>query len=91
MSDLDCGQTSVMSHRDGFRRPYSNFSDRPHPLAQNRDTILMGIVLWRITETPQIATLTFQKDLTFPKKVSVSTSGPAAEIPDGTGGCAFKS
>ena len=48
-------QTSRMSHRDGFRQPYSNFSNRLYPLAQNRGTIIMGIVLRRFTENPNIA------------------------------------
>ena len=62
-----------------------------YPLAQNRGTILMGIVLWRVTENPQIAILGFGQDPIFPKIVIISTSGPAAEIPDGTDGCAVKS
>ena len=92
LSDLDWGQISVMSHRDGFRQPYSNFSNRPHPLAQNRGTILMGIVLWRVTENPKIAILGFGQNLTSKKKkVMISTSGPAAEIAEVTDGCAVKS
>ena len=42
--------TPVLSQRDGFRQPYSNFSNRRYPLAQNRGTILMGIAVWRVTE-----------------------------------------
>ena len=84
-------QTSGMSHRDGFRQPHSNFSNRPYPLAQNRGTILMGIVLWRVTENPQNRDFGFGQNRTFQKKVMISTSGPAAEIPDGTDGCAVKS
>ena len=61
-------QTSGMSHRDGFRQPYSNFSNRPYALAQNRGTILMGIVLWRVTENPQIAIFGFGQNPTFQKK-----------------------
>ena len=80
-----------MSHRDGFRQPYSNFSNRPYLLAQNRGTILMGIVLWRVTENPKIAILGLAKTRLSKKKVMISTSGPAAEIPDGTDGCAVKS
>ena len=38
--------TSVFSQRDGFRQPYSNFSNRPYPHVQNRGTILMGIAVW---------------------------------------------
>ena len=63
-------QTTGMSHRDGFRQPYSNFSNRPYPLAQNRGTILMGIVLRRVTENSKIAILGFGPNLTFPKKGS---------------------
>ena len=40
---------SVFYQRDGFRQPYSNFSNRPDPHAQNRGTILMGIAVWRVT------------------------------------------
>ena len=47
--------TSGFSQHDGFRHPYSNFSNRPHPLAQNRGSILMGIVLWRVAEKAKIA------------------------------------
>ena len=47
--------TSVLSQRDGFRQPYSNFSNRQYPLAQNRGTILMGIAVWRVAEKTQIA------------------------------------
>ena len=47
--------TSVLSQRDGFRQPYSNFSNRPHPRAQNRGTILMGTAVWRVAEKAKIA------------------------------------
>ena len=47
--------TSGFSQRDGFRQAYSNFSNRLHPLAQNRCTIQMGIVLWRVAEKTKIA------------------------------------
>ena len=43
-------QTSEMSGRDGFRQPYSTFSNRPHPLSQKRFRIQMGFVRWRVTE-----------------------------------------
>ena len=46
---------TLCSQRDGFRQPYSNFSNRPHPLAQNRGTILMGIAVWRVAEEAKIA------------------------------------
>ena len=65
---LDSGQSPMMSHRDAFFHWYSNFSNRPYPLAQNRGTILMGIVLWRVTENPKIAISRFGQNLTFPKK-----------------------
>ena len=39
LSDRDSGQSPVMPHRDGFWHCYSNFWNRPHPLAQNFDTI----------------------------------------------------
>ena len=46
-SMLILATTSVSSHRDGFRQPYSNFSNRPHPLAQNRGLDwLVGLVGW---------------------------------------------
>ena len=37
----------VLGHviRDEIRQRYSSFSNRPHPLAQNRGTILLGLVL----------------------------------------------
>merc|ERR1711938_478898 len=38
LSILILATTSVLSQRDGFRQLYNNFSDRPHPLAQNRGT-----------------------------------------------------
>ena len=63
-------QTSGVSHRDGFRQPYSNFSNRPQPLAQNRGTILMGIVLWRVTENPEIAILGLAKTQISQKKIA---------------------
>ena len=77
-------QTSGITHRDGFRQPYSSFSNRPHPLAQNRGTILMGIVLWRVTENPKFMILGFGQNPTFKKNVMISTSGTAAEMLDGT-------
>ena len=46
-------KTWGLSQRDGFRQPYSNFSNRPYPLAQNRGTILMGIAVWRVTDKTQ--------------------------------------
>ena len=39
----------------GFRQPRGNFSNRPHPHAQNRGTILMCKAVWRVTEKPKIA------------------------------------
>ena len=36
---LDLGQSPTMSQHAGFWQPYSNFSNRPYPLAQNRSTI----------------------------------------------------
>ena len=36
---LDSGQSPAMSQHAGFWQPYSNFSNRPYPLAQNRGTI----------------------------------------------------
>ena len=39
----------------GFRQPYSNFSNRWYPLAQNRGTIPMGIAVWRAAEKAKIA------------------------------------
>ena len=42
--------TSVLSQRDGFQQPYNNLSNRPHPLAQNRSTILLDIAVWRVVE-----------------------------------------
>ena len=53
---------------DGSRQPYSNFSNRPHPPRQNRGAVLMGSVLWRVTENPNIALLGFGQILTFQKK-----------------------
>ena len=76
---------------DGSRQPYSNFSNRPHPPRQNRGAVLMGIAVWRVTENPKIAIWGFGQNLTFQKKVMISTSGPAAEIPDGADGYAVKS
>ena len=55
LSMLILATTSVLSQRDGFRQPYSNFSNRQYPLAQNRGTILMGIAVWRVAEKPKIA------------------------------------
>ena len=55
LSMLILATTSVLSQRDGFRQPYSNFSNRPHPLAQNRGTIIMGIAVWRVAEKAKIA------------------------------------
>ena len=55
LSMLILATTSVLSQRDGFRQPYSNFANRPHPLAQNRGTILMGIAVWRVAEKAKIA------------------------------------
>ena len=55
LSMLILATTSVLSQREGFRQPYSNFSNRPHPLAQNRGTILMGIAVWRVAEKAKIA------------------------------------
>ena len=36
---LDSGQSPMISQHAGFGQPYSNFSNRPYPLAQNFDTI----------------------------------------------------
>ena len=57
----------VRPDRDGFGQWYNNFSNRPHPLVQNRGTILMGIVLWRVTENPKIAILGVWPTSDFPK------------------------
>ena len=50
-------KTRVFSKRDGFRQPYSNFSNRQYDLPQHRGTILMGIAVWRVTGKPKITTL----------------------------------
>ena len=55
LSMLILATTCVLSQRDGFRQPYSNFSNRQYPLAQNRGTNLMGIAVWRVAENPKIA------------------------------------
>ena len=55
ISLLILAKTCVLSRRDGFQQPYSNFSNRPRPLAQNRGTILMGIAVWPVDEKTQIA------------------------------------
>ena len=39
LSYLDSGQSPTMSQHRGYWQPYGNFSNRPYPLAQNRDTI----------------------------------------------------
>ena len=56
----------------------------------------MGIAVWRVTEKPKkkmamgsICQI-MDKAQVF-KKVMISTSGPAAEVPDVTDGCADKS
>ena len=46
---------AVLTQHDGFPQPYNNFSNRPHPLAQNRGAIPMGTVIWRVTEKANIA------------------------------------
>ena len=62
-------QTCGMSHHDGFRQPHSNFSNRPYPLARNHGTVLMGIVLWQVTENPKITILGLGPNLSdFPQK-----------------------
>ena len=53
--------TSVLSQRDGFRQPYSNFSNQRYPLAQNRGTILMGIGVWRVVEKSKIVIFVCQQ------------------------------
>ena len=45
---------STIRLHHGFRQPKGNFSNRPHPPAQTRDTILMGRAVWRVTEKPKI-------------------------------------
>ena len=64
----ETGQGPDTCNRDGSRQPYSNFSNRPHPPRQNRGAVLMGIVLWRVTENPKIAILGFGQNPTFQKK-----------------------
>ena len=54
LSMLILATTSVLSQRDGFRQPYSNFSNRQYPHVQNRGTILMGIAIWRVAEKTKI-------------------------------------
>ena len=49
----ETGQGSDTCNRDGSRQPYSNFSNRPHPLRQNRGAVLMGIAVWRVTAKPE--------------------------------------
>ena len=68
LSMLILATTSVLSQRDGFRQPYSNFSNRLYPLAQDRGTIPMGIVLWRVTENQKIAFWVFGPNQTFQQK-----------------------
>ena len=41
---------STPSQDDGSRQPQGNFSNRPHPPAQNHGAVPMGIVLWRVAE-----------------------------------------
>ena len=49
----------------------------------------MGIVLWRASYgKPKNCDFGGGQNLTLQKKVMISTSGPAAEIPDGADGCA---
>ena len=81
-----------MSRRDGCRQAYGNFSNRPYPLAQNRGTIRMGIVLWRVIENPTIMIAWVWPKPNFQNKnAHILTAGPTAEIPDGADGCAVKS
>ena len=75
----------------GFDNGTVTFGIDHTPLAQNRGTILMGIVFWRVTEKPKIIILGPGRDPHFLKMIMNSTSGPAAEIPDGADGCAIKS
>ena len=101
LSMLILATTSVWPHRDGFRQPYSNFSNRPDPLAQNRGTILMGIAVWRVAEKPKKSHFSGASRFLAKKRcafqrgseqyVMISTSAPAAEIPEVTDGCADKS
>ena len=60
----------------------------------------MGIAVWRVTEKTKnviggACRFLAKKMCAFRRgseqKVMISTSGPAAEIPDGTDGCAVKS
>ena len=44
---------STSRQDDGSRRPQGNFSSRPHPPAQNRGAVPMGIVPWRVAEKPK--------------------------------------
>ena len=54
LSDQDSGRSLGRPDRDGFWHWYSNFWNRPYPLAQNRGTILMGIAVWRVTIQPKV-------------------------------------
>ena len=52
----------------GFPEGAASWESKGGPLAQNRGTILMGIVLWRVTENPKIAILGLAKTRLSKKK-----------------------